>query len=173
MLIRQISLSALIFIFIFLFQEAIVNQFKLPGGGFSLFIIFALVWAVISTPEIAALTGFGAGILMDMSGGASGPVGQWTLIMIIICYGVSYLGYGDGNINGNPVGVVFFVVVASLFTAVLFLASSALLGVTTGSFGQTLLTLLGNSLWTLVLTPIVLPIFSFMHNFVFETRTVL
>jgi hypothetical protein len=93
--------------------------------------------------------------------------------MIIICYGVSYLGYGDGNINGNPIGVVFFVVVANLFTCVLFLASSALLGVTTGSFGQTLLTLVGNSLWTLVLTPIVLPAFSFMHNFVFETRTVL
>ncbi len=67
MLTRQISLSAPIFLFIFVLQEAVVNQFKLPGGGFSLFVIFALVWAVISTPEIAALTGFGAGILMDMS----------------------------------------------------------------------------------------------------------
>jgi len=124
MLTRQISLSAPIFLFIFVFQEAVVNQFKLPGGGFSLFIIFALVWAVISTPEIAALTGFGAGILMDMSGGAGGPVGQWTLIMIIICYGVSYLGYGDGNINGNPIGVVFFVVVANLATSFLFLSTS-------------------------------------------------
>ena len=173
MLTRQISLSAPIFLFIFVLQEAVVNQFKLPGGGFSLFVIFALVWAVISTPEIAALTGFGTGILMDMSGGAGGPVGQWTLIMIITCYGVSYLGYGDGNINGNPIGVVFFVVVANLATSFLFLSSSALLGVTTGSFGQILLTLLGNSLWTLVLTPIVLPVFSFMHNFVFETRSAL
>ncbi len=173
MLTRQISLSAPIFLFIFVLQEAVVNQFKLPGGGFSLFLIFALVWAVISSPEIAALTGFAAGILMDMSGGAGGPVGQWTLIMIIICYGVSYLGYGDGNISGNPLGVVFFVVVANLVTILLFLASSALLGVTTGSFEQILLTLLGNSLWTLALTPIVLPVFSFMHNVVFETRSVL
>jgi len=171
MLTRQISLSAPIFLFIFLFQEAVVNQFKLPGGGFSLFAIFALVWAVISTPEIAAFTGFGAGILMDMSQSAGGPVGQWTLIMIIICYGVSYLGYGD--INGNPIGVVFFVVIANLLIGLLFLVSSALLGVTTGSFTQILFTLLGNSLWTLVLTPIVLPVFSFLHNFVFETRTVL
>lgn len=173
MLTRKISLSAPIFLFIFIFQEAVVNQFKLPGGGFSLFTIFALVWAVISTPEIAALTGFGAGILMDMSGGAGGPVGQWTLIMIIICYGVSYLGYGDGNFSGNPLGVVFFVVVANLVTELIFLASSALLGVTTGGFGQVLLTLLGNSLWTLVITPIVLPVFSFMHNIVFETRSAL
>ena len=170
---RQFLLTLIQTFVVFVVQEAIISQFRLPGGGFSLFAIFALVWAVISTPEIAALTGFGAGLLMDMSGGAGGPVGQWTLIMIIICYAVSYLGYGDGNINGNPVGVVFFVVVANLVTEVLFLSSSALLGVTTGGFGQILLTLLGNSLWVLVITPIVLPLFSFMHNFVFETRSAL
>ncbi len=170
MLTRQISLSAPIFLIIYLFQEAAMNQFKLPGGGFSLFVIFALVWAVISTPEIAALTGFSAGILMDMSQSSGGPVGQWTLIMIIICYAVSYLGYGDGNINGNPVGVVFFVVTANLAAEVLFIVSGTLLGVTTGSFGQVLITLLGNSLWTLVVTPIVLPLFSYLHNLVFETR---
>lgn len=170
MLTRQISLSAPIFLIIYLFQEAAMNQFKLPGGGFSLFVIFALVWAVISTPEIAALTGFSAGILMDMSQSSGGPVGQWTLIMIIICYAVSYLGYGDGNINGNPVGVVFFVVTANLAAEVLFIVSGTLLGVTTGSVGQVLITLLGNSLWTLVVTPIVLPLFSYLHNLVFETR---
>ncbi len=147
-----------------------MNQFKLPGGGFSLFVIFALVWAVISTPEIAALTGFAAGFLMDMSQSSAGPVGQWTLIMIIVCYGLSYLGYGDGNINGNPIGLVFFVLSANLTAEVLFIASGALLGVTTGSFGQVLITLLGNSLWTLVVTPIVLPVYSYLHNFVFETR---
>jgi rod shape-determining protein MreD len=171
MVTRQISFSVPIFAFIYIFQEAVVNQFDLPGGGFSLFMIFAVVWAVISTPEIAALTGFGAGILMDMSQSSGGPVGQWTLIMILVCYGVSYLGYGDGNINGNPIGVVFFVVTANLSAEIFFLISGALLGVATGNFGQILLTLLGNSIWTLVITPIVLPVFSFLHNFVFETRS--
>jgi rod shape-determining protein MreD len=171
MLTRQISLSAPIFLFIYLFQEAAMNQFKLPGGGFSLFVIFALVWAILSTPEIAALTGFAAGIMMDMAQNSDGPVGQWTLIMILVCYGVSYLGYGDGNISGNPIGVIFFVVSANLASELLFIASGALLGVTVGSFGQVLITLLGNSLWTLVVAPIVLPVFSFLHNFVFETRS--
>jgi rod shape-determining protein MreD len=171
MLTRQLSLSAPIIFFVYLFQEAVVNQFKLPGGGFSLFMIFALLWAVISTPEIAALTGFAAGILMDMSQSSGGPVGQWTLIMILVCYGVSYLGYGDGNINGNPIGVVFFVVTANLSAEICFLASGVLLGVATGSFSQILLTLVGNSIWTIVITPIALPVFSFLHNLVFETRS--
>jgi len=171
MLTRQLSLSAPIIFLVYLFQEAVVNQFKLPGGGFSLFMIFALLWAVISTPEIAALTGFAAGILMDMSQSSGGPVGQWTLIMILVCYGVSYLGYGDGNINGNPIGVVFFVVTANLGAEICFLISGILLGVATGSFSQILLTLVGNSIWTIVITPIVLPVFSFLHNLVFETRS--
>lgn len=172
MLTRQISLSAPIFLIVYLFQEAVINQFKLPGGGFSVFVIFALAWAVISTPEVAALTGFGAGILMDMSQSAAGPVGQWTLIMILICYAVSYLGYGDDNINGNPIGVIFFVVTANLASQVLFLASGALLGVATGSFGQVLITIFGNSLWMLAFTPIVLPFFSLLHNFIFEKRSI-
>lgn len=172
MLTRQISLSAPIFLIVYLFQEAVINQFRLPGGGFSVFVIFALVWAVISTPEVAALTGFGAGILMDMSQSAAGPVGQWTLIMILICYAVSYLGYGDDNINGNPIGVIFFVVTANLASQVLFLASGALLGVATGSFGQVLITIFGNSLWMLAFTPIALPFFSLLHNFIFEKRSI-
>ena len=171
MLTRQLSLSAPIIFLVYLFQEAVVNQFKLPGGGFSLFMIFALLWAVISTPEIAALTGFAAGILMDMSQSSGGPVGQWTLIMILVCYGVSYLGYGDGNINGNPIGVIFFVVTANLSAEICFLISGILLGVATGSFSQILLTLVGNSIWTIVITPIVLPVFSYLHNLVFETRS--
>ena len=172
MLTRQISLSAPIFLLIYLFQEAVMNQFKLPGGGFSIFVIFALVWAVISTPEIAALTGFSAGILMDMSQSSAGPVGQWTMIMVIVCYALSYLGYGDGNISGNPIGVIFFVVTANFAAEVIFVASGALLGVTTGSFSQVVITLLGNSLWTLVITPIILPLYSYLHNFVFETRSI-
>lgn len=171
MLTRQLSLSAPIIFLVYLFQEAVVNQFKLPGGGFSLFMIFALLWAVISTPEIAALTGFAAGILMDMSQSSGGPVGQWTLIMILVCYGVSYLGYGDGNINGNPIGVIFFVVTANLGAEICFLISGIFLGVATGSFSQILLTLVGNSIWTIVITPIVLPVFSYLHNLVFETRS--
>lgn len=170
MLTRQISFSAPIFFLIFLFQEAVMNQFKLPGGGFSLFMIFALVWAVTSTPDIAALSGFIAGILMDMSQSSGGPVGQWTLIMILICYGVSYLSYGDGHIGGNPIGIIFFVVSANISAEICFLVTSFLLGGATGSFGEILLTLAGNSIWTIVITPIVLPVFLFLHNLIFESR---
>jgi len=171
MITRQLSLSTPVFLFIFGFQEVVINQFRLPGGGFSVFFIFALVWAILSTPEVAALSGFASGLLMDLSPSASGPIGQWTLIMIASSYAISFFGSGDENVKGNPVGVTFFISAAVFITEILFVISGALLGVQTGSFGQVLLTTIGISLWTVVVTPIFLPVFSKLHDFALDTRS--
>ena len=64
---RNFFYSAPVFLSIFFTQEAVVTQFRLPLGGFNLLLIVALIWAALSTPEIGALTGFGAGIAMDLS----------------------------------------------------------------------------------------------------------
>ncbi len=170
MLTRQVSLSALIFIFFYLIQESVVTQFHLPAGGFSIFLIFTLVWAVLSTPEIGALSGFAAGFLMDLSQSSSGPFGQWTLIMVLVSYAISLLNYGNEKLRGNFIEIVFFIVVGVLATELCFLITGALLGVATGSIDQIILTLIGISIWTLVITPLSMPIFARLHGFVFNTR---
>lgn len=152
-------------------QEAVVNQFRLPGGGFSLFLIFTLAWAILSSPEIAALSGFIAGLLMDLSQSASGPIGQWSLIMIATCYAISYFGSGNDSLTGNPLGVIFLIVSGVFSSELLYVASAALLGVQIGNFEQILLTLFGISLWTLVVTPMLLPIFLRLHGLAFNTRS--
>lgn len=171
MLTRQISVAAPIFLLIFLIQEAVISQFRLPGGGFSILMIFALTWAVLSQSEVAAVIGFSAGILMDLSQSASGPFGQWSLIMLIASYAISYIGYGDDNVHANALGIVFFVVVANFFVEVAYLISGALLGVATGSFGQILITLLGMSIWSLLVAPMMLPIFTRLHGLIFDSRS--
>jgi len=103
---RRFLISFPIFAVIYILQETVISQFRIFGGGFSLFLIFALLWAALGTPEMGALTGFGAGLLMDLSQTASGPVGQWTLIMILAGFTISYLGYGDDNFRGNPISLV-------------------------------------------------------------------
>ena len=170
---RQISFSAPIFLSIFLVQEALISQFRLPGGGFSILVIFALTWSVLSQPEVAAVIGFASGLLMDLSQSASGPFGQWTLIMLLAGYAISYIGYGDDNVHANAIGIVFFVVVATLFVEIAFLISGALLGVSVGSIAQVSLTLIGMSLWTLLVAPIMLPVFTKLHALVFDSRSVL
>jgi len=173
MLTRQISIAAPIFLMIFVIQEAIVSQFRLPGGGFSIVMIFALTWAVLSETEVAAVIGFAAGFLMDLSQSASGPFGQWTLIMLMAGYAISYVGYGDDNVRANATGIIFFVVIANLLVEVAYLATGALLGVASGSFIQVLITLFGMSIWALLVSPIMLPVFNRLHELVFDSRSTL
>lgn len=168
---RLISISSLVFIGIFLVQESLISQFRLPGGGFSILIIFALSWAIMSEREVAAVIGFSAGLLMDLSQSSSGPFGQWTLIMLLASYGISYLGYGDDNFFGGAIGVVLSIVLANFLIELLFLISGPLLGVSIGSFGQIFTILLGTSIWTLFITPIALPIFAKLHKSIFQTGT--
>jgi rod shape-determining protein MreD len=171
MLTRQISVATPIFLLIFLIQEAVISQFRLPGGGFSILMIFALTWAVLSQPEVAAVIGFASGILMDLSQSAGGPFGQWTLIMLLAGYAISYIGYGDDNIHANAIGIVFFVVVANFFVEISYLITGALLGVSIGSLGQVVITLFGMSIWALLVSPIMLPIFTRMHAMIFDSRS--
>jgi rod shape-determining protein MreD len=158
---------------IYVIQEAVVSQFRLPGGGFSILLIFALTWAVLSETDIAAVIGFAAGFLMDLSQTAAGPFGQWTLIMLLAGYAISYIGFGDDNVQANAIGIIFFVVIANLLVEVAYVASGALLGVSTGSFVQVLITLFGMSLWALLISPILLPVFTRLHAIIFDSRSAL
>jgi len=94
MSIRQISVASTVLLMIYVIQESVVSQLRLPGGGFSILLIFALTWAVLSETEVAAVIGFAAGFLMDLSQTAAGPFGQWTLIMLLAGYAISYIGFG-------------------------------------------------------------------------------
>ena len=171
MSIRQISVATSVLLMIFVIQESVFSQFRLPGGGFSILMIFALTWAVLSETEVAAVIGFAAGFLMDLSQSAAGPFGQWTLIMLLASYGISYLGYGDDNFFGGAIGVVLSIVLANFLIELLFLISGPLLGVSIGSFGQIFTILLGTSIWTLFITPIALPLFAKLHKSIFQTGT--
>lgn len=173
MLTRQISIATPIFLLIFLIQEAIVSQFRLPGGGFSILLLFALTWAVLSQPEVAAVIGFSSGILMDLSQSSSGPFGQCTLIMLLAGYAISYIGYGDDNIHANAIGIVFFVVIANFFVEIAYLVTGALLGVSIGSLGQITITLFGMSIWALLVSPMMLPVFTRLHALIFDSRSAL
>lgn len=170
---RQIFNALPMFLAVYVFQEAVVNQFRLPAGGFSLFLVFTLVWAILSTPEIAALAGFLGGLLMDFSQSSSGPIGQWTLLMIAACYSVAYFGSGHETLSGSPLGFTFLTTAAVFLVEFAYVSTGLLFGLQIGNIGQIAITIIGISIWSLVVTPIVLPIFSRLHSYTFDTRPVL
>jgi len=164
---RRFLISFPIFVVVYLIQETIVSQFRVFGSGFSLFLIFALLWSALGTPELGALTGFGAGLLMDLSQSSSGPVGQWTLIMILAGFSISYLGYGDDNFRGNPLSLVVIVALAVPITRFLYLILGLMFGGELGSATHIFTSLIASGLWTVAIVPLLMPFVTRIHSGLF------
>lgn len=170
MLLRRFGITGTIFALFFIVQEAVIGQLNIPAGGFSIFLILTLLWAALSTPEVAAVVGFGAGILLDLSPSTSGPLGHWTLILVLMCYAIAFFSYGDENMRGNPLSVILMVTLAQAIILVSYLVTGFLLGNTATSFSQSLITIIGSGFWTLVITPLMLPAVVWLHDLAFDSR---
>jgi rod shape-determining protein MreD len=170
MLLRRFGITGTIFSFFFMVQEALVNQLSFPAGGFSILLILTLLWAVLSTPEVAAVVGFGGGILLDLSPSTSGPLGHWTLILVFMSYAIAFFSYGDENMRGNPLSLILMVTLAQVIVLFSYVVTGFLLGNVATSFSQTLITLLGSGIWTLVVTPLMLPVVAWLHDLAFDSR---
>lgn len=171
MISRRFLFSFPIFLIVYLLQEGFVTQMRLPAGGFSLILIFTLAWASMSTPKIGALTGFGAGLLMDLSETSPGPLGHWTLVMILVSFGVSFLSYGDDHVRANPLNIVFLVIGGVVGAQLSFALLGLLLGQELGSITQVIFLCLGTAFWSGVFTPLLLPVISRLHALVFGTAS--
>jgi rod shape-determining protein MreD len=168
---RRFLISFPIFALLFLIQESIVSQFSIFGGGFSLFLVFTLLWSALGTPELGALTGFGAGLMMDLSQTTSGPMGQWTLIMILAGFSISYLGYGDDNFRDNPISLVVIVAIAVPITRLAYLSIGLMFGGNLGSTMQIFISLLTSALWTIAIVPLLMPFVTRVHSALFEEKS--
>lgn len=167
---RKISFSALLFLFIYIVQEAFVTQLHIAGGGFSLFLIFALLWAALSTPDIGALTGFVAGFLIDLSQSTSGAVGQWTFVLILVGFGISYLGLGYENVRMNPLTITLLVTSSVVVARALYVLLSLLLGEEVGSFTAIITSLFIGALWSAAIVPILMPLVARAYDFIDDSR---
>jgi rod shape-determining protein MreD len=171
MISRRFLFSFPIFLTVFLLQEGFVTQMRLPAGGLSLMLVFTFAWASMSTPEIGALTGFGAGLMMDLSQTTPGPLGQWTLVMILVSFVISFLSYGDDHARANPLNIVFLVIGGVVGAQLSFALFGLLLGQALGSISQVLFVCAGTAFWSGVVTPLLLPVISRLHAFTFGTAS--
>ena len=167
---RKISLSALLFLVVYILQEAFITQLHIAGGGFSLFLIFALLWAALSSPDIGALTGFIAGFLIDLSQSTSGAVGQWTFVLILVGFGISYLGLGYENVRMNPFTITLLVTGSVVVARILYALLSLLLGEEVGSLASILTSLLIGALWSAAIVPILMPLVAKAYDFIDDSR---
>jgi len=171
MSIRKISLTVLLFILVYILQEAFITQLRIAGGGFSLFLIFALLWAALSSPNMGALTGFAAGFLIDLSQSTAGAFGQWTLVLILVGFGISYFGLGYENVRLNPFTITLLVTVSVVVARTTYLLLALLLGEDLGTISSIATSLFIGLLWSAAVVPIAMPVVARAYNFINDTRS--
>jgi hypothetical protein len=110
---------------------------------------------------------------MDLSQTAPGPMGQWTLVMILAGFSVAFLGYGDDNIRANPINIVLITTVGVIASQFIFLLFGVMLGQEIGSASHILFIFAGSAFWTALVSPFVIKVISFIHANVFGTRSLI
>lgn len=157
---------------LFLLQEIIFNQIHFLIGGFSIYLAVAMTWIAMESRNGALISGFIAGLFLDLSPSIDSPFGQWTLVLTVMAYLVSVNGEGLGNLVSRPLTLSFIVGAAVTATLIAYLIASAILGEQLGSFLPALQQLCGNFIWTLILAPLYIPLTSKFHQFTLSSRDV-
>ena len=151
-------ISTLGFFFaLFVVQESAVSLIHFPISGFSLYLAIAISLIAFEDHNGSLITGFLAGIVLDLSPTSNAPFGQWALILTGVAFLFAVNRDSIADLTGSPITFVLFVGAGVSLALMIYLLFGALLGEQNGSLGHDSTILLGNLLWTIVFTPMFLP----------------
>ena len=153
---RKSLLFVLLASLILTFQEVVISRIAFPFANQSIFLIFIISWAFLEEQWLAALQGFLAGLILDISPLSVGVIGHWAFVLAAICYGVSELGVQLRGSRRSPLTLTVVVTAGIFFTLIFFFISGALINSNQGyGFMQTVP---GVVFWSLVFTPLISPL---------------
>jgi rod shape-determining protein MreD len=170
MSISRLSLSFLFLFFTFTIQEAAISRINFPITGFSLFLAILIGAMALENRSGAIILGFIGGLIMDLAPTSNSPFGQWALVLTLVGYVISSNRESIGDFTTRPVAFVFFVAFASALTLVLSLLLGSLIGDQSGTFGRNVVVVLGNTFWTFLFAPLVLPGLSKLRELTLTSR---
>ena len=158
------------FFALFVVQESAVSLVHFPISGFSLYLAIAISLIAFEDHNGALVTGFLAGVVLDLSPTSNAPFGQWALILTGIGFLFAANRDSIADLSASPITFVLFVAVGVSIALVTYLCFGALLGEQNGSLSHDVRVLLGNTLWTLVFTPIFLPSLERIREYALTAR---
>ncbi|MGO9164052.1 MAG: rod shape-determining protein MreD [Streptosporangiaceae bacterium] len=89
---RRVILSAVLVIIAVAFQLTLANRLALPGGGQPDLVLLVVIGLALSGgPAAGALTGFAAGLCLDLAPPGSPLLGEYALVLCLIGYGCGLL----------------------------------------------------------------------------------
>lgn len=145
------------FFALFVIQESAVSLVHFPISGFSLYLAIAISLMAFEDHNGSLITGFLAGIVLDLSPTSNAPFGQWALILTGVGFLFAVNRDSISDLTGSPITLVIFVGMGVTLALMIYLLFGSLLGEQNGSLGHDAIILGGNLVWTLVFTPMFLP----------------
>ena len=154
----RVGFTSILLLFFFIVQESAISKINFPIAGFSLYLCVVLGLMALEDRFGALSFGFLAGIVLDFSPSSDSPFGKWALILTIVGYLFSRNRESIGDFTERPMAFVLFVTAGATITLFIFLVVGIVLGENNGSVLNNLKTILGNGIWTLLFSSILLPI---------------
>lgn len=143
-------------------QVTLFPHFAWQGVVPNLALLVVVAAALSRGPQFAMVTGFAAGVLLDLAPPADHVAGRWALALVVVGYIAGRVRqdtqFGAG-LGARPpaLAVVGSVAVCSLLGTSLFCFSGLLLGDLSVGFGELISVILIGVGWDVLLTPLVLP----------------
>ena len=166
---RGLINSVFLFI-IFLIQEGAISKINFPIKGFSLYVAVLLGLMALEEKHGAIVLGFIGGIILDLSPSVDSPMGKWAFVLTLVGYIFSINSESIGDFTSGPVAFILFISAGSAVTLIFFLGLGVILGENNGTLGHNLIAVLGNSFWTLLFAPILLPSLNKFRKFSLSSR---
>ena len=154
---RVFYTSVFLFV-IFIIQEILIARINFPFSGFSLYLAALMIVLSLEDRTGSLVFGFIGGMIMDLSTSADTPFGQWALVMTFIGYLFSLNRETIGDFTQSPFTFVLFVSAAVSLSLSVFLFIGLMLGQNNGGIYHNVILIFVNSIWSLILTPIFLPL---------------
>jgi cell shape-determining protein MreD len=118
----------------------------------------------------AIALGFIGGIILDLSPSSDSPFGKWSLILTLVGYLFSRNRESIGDFTERPVAFILFVSAGATATLIIFLIFGAILGENNGALFTIFKVIVGNGIWTLLFSSIVLPGLVKLREFTLTSR---
>jgi rod shape-determining protein MreD len=154
----RVFYTSLFLFALFVIQELVIARINFPFDGFSLYLAALMIVLSLEDRTGSLVFGFIGGMIMDLSTPADTPFGQWALVMTFIGYLFSLNRETIGDFTQSPFTFVLFVSAAVSLSLLVFLIIGIMLGQNNGGFYHNLTLIFANAIWSLLLTPIFLPV---------------
>jgi len=154
----RVFYTSLFLFALFVIQELVIARINFPFDGFSLYLAALMIVLSLEDRTGSLVFGFIGGMIMDLSTSADTPFGQWALVLTIIGYLFSVNRETVGDFTQSPFTFVAFVSTAVSLSLLVVLIIGIMLGQNNGGFYHNLTLIFTNAIWSLLLTPIFLPV---------------